>query len=247
MLLACAVMGAGMAIVSTYLFIFLQAELAAPKVLLGISITITVITEIPLFNNSDRVHALLSPQNMVAAAMVGWALRCICYSILTDAWWVLAIEPFHGLTFGLAWLAGVHVVTTSYPPELAASAFGSLHAFMFGGGHIVGMVVGGYGYDWLGPYVFFRVCAVVMLCFAAFFVAIDRAYAARTLPAAGGDEATATTAVGIAAEAAVKSAAPMPPPSDGTNGGDVRAAPIVGPSQRVLGMTVSEFNRAVTR
>lgn len=154
-------MGAGYVLISTFLFLFLK-ELGAPDILLGISITTTVIVEIPLFQFSKQLHARFTDRQIFSAAAIGWVVRVVGYSLLPDPWLVLFLEPLHGFTFGCMWLSGVHMLGSQFPKELATSSFGFLHAAAFGVGPIVGNIVGGYLYDTLGARWMFRVTAAVM-------------------------------------------------------------------------------------
>lgn len=174
LLIASAAMGMGMAIISTYLFIFLKADLNASQFLLGISISVTVVVEIPIFNYSRWIHDRFSNRQLMGAAMAGWAFRVVLYSLIGNPWIILVIEPIHGFTYGTAWLAGINTVSTAFPHDLAASAIGTLHASMFGVGTTMGMIFGGIGYESLGPRVFFRICAGVMACLAGLFVLVDK-------------------------------------------------------------------------
>ena len=173
-LAATSIMGAGYAIVATYLFLFLQQDLGAPEILLGLSITCTVLVEIPLFRASEAMHARFTDQQMLIGAMVAWVVRVTGYSLLQNPWVVLLLEPLHGLTFGLMWLGGVHYVSHAFPKDLAASAMGSINASAFGLGPAIGTLVGGLCYEALGARLFFRYAAVGMGCSAVGFYFIDK-------------------------------------------------------------------------
>lgn len=167
-------MGCGLSIVSTYLFIFLREELDAPQLLLGLTITGMVVVEIPIFRCSGWLHKHFSDSSLLLIAMGSWALRVFGYSYLPNAWLVLLYEPLHGLTFGCSWLSAVHALSSTFPQELNASAFGLLHSSVNGVGTILGTVVGGYGYEYFGARPFFRICAVCMAVMTAIFFVVDR-------------------------------------------------------------------------
>ncbi len=167
------VMGMGYVFIATFLFLFLQS-LGAPDLLLGLSISMTVLVEIPLFIHSSWIHERFTDRQLFAASMVGWAARVTGYSFLTDPWIVLLLEPFHGFTFGCMWLAGVHYCQVTFPKSLSTSSFGFLHASAFGVGPFIGNIVGGQMYELLGPRMMFRASAGVMLCVMVAYVTLDR-------------------------------------------------------------------------
>lgn len=136
-------MGTGYVFIATYLFLFLK-ELGAPDVLLGLSISLTVVVEVPLFLHAEQLHARFCDRTLFTAAAVGWGIRVVGYSFLTNPWVVLLLEPLHGCSFGLMWLAGVNTVRHTFPKNLATTAFGFLHASAFGVGPLIGNIIGGF-------------------------------------------------------------------------------------------------------
>jgi MFS family permease len=166
-------MGMGYVFISTFLFIFLRS-LGAPDILLGVSITATVIVEVPLFRSAEKLYAHFSDRQLFLAAMFGWCCRVVGYSLLENPWLVLLLEPFHGLSFGLMWLAGVHLTGAQFPPHLAASAFGFLHTSAFGIGPFFGNIAGGQMYEHLGPRWMFKTMAAAMFVVAVIFLIADR-------------------------------------------------------------------------
>ncbi|CUG87157.1 MFS transporter, putative, partial [Bodo saltans] len=173
--LSCACcMGMGYVLISTFLFMFLK-ELGAPEILLGLSITMTVVVEIPLFQYAPQLHARFTNRQLFFFAAVSWSVRVTGYSLLQNPWMVLFLEPLHGLAFGLMWLSGVNTIGTVFPPSLAASGFGFLHASAFGVGPMIGNVIGGQLYEHLGARVMFRCAAVFMALMAFTFRFVDMA------------------------------------------------------------------------
>jgi MFS family permease len=177
-LICVCIMGMGYIFIATFLFLYLQS-LGAPDILLGLSITTTVVVEIPLFIHSAWIHAHFSDRQLFVASMIGWAARVTGYSFLTNPWMVLLLEPFHGFTFGCMWLASVHYCQATFPKSLSASSFGFLHAAAFGVGPFVGNIVGGQLYESLGPRTMFRASAVAMLVVMVIYVVLDTWLAAK--------------------------------------------------------------------
>ena len=162
-LLGAATMGMGYILIGTFLFIYLKEVLHAPEILLGISVSMTVAVEIPFMNYSAKLHANFTDAQLFTAAALGWSVRVVGYSLLTNPWYVLLLEPLHGFSFALLWLSSVHFFSDAFPQDLSSTAFGVLHASVFGFGPVFGNIIGGYLYDALGPRQMYRVASVLML------------------------------------------------------------------------------------
>lgn len=171
-LFAMSCIGLGYSLIGTFLFLFLES-LEAPKILLGLSIVFTVLVEIPLFQNSKKLHSKLSNRALLLCAVAGWVVRVIGYSLLQNPWYVLFLEPLHGITFGFMWLSGINFFSNAFPPQLSNSAIGLLHATSFGVGPTIGNIVGGYAYEGLGPRAMFQVAAMAMLVVGVLFYLLD--------------------------------------------------------------------------
>lgn len=166
-------MGLGYSLISTFLFIFLKT-IGAPTILLGFSVVMSVVVEIPLFQYSKYIHAHATDRQLLCLSMWAWAARVAAYSYLCNPWLVLFIEPLHGLTFGFMWLSGVHFVRQAFPSSLSCSSIGFLSAVSFGVGPLIGNVIGGALYQKLGGRWMFRLMAVCMLVVSAVFLLLDR-------------------------------------------------------------------------
>ncbi|SCU69823.1 major facilitator superfamily, putative [Trypanosoma equiperdum] len=193
-------MGAGFALVNNFLFVFLET-LGGSKVLMGLSLALTVSTEIPIFQNAKYFQELFTDRQMLSISMATWMLRVVGYSLLQNPWLVLLLEPLHGITFGFTWLPGVHIVNTVFPPNLSNSATGFLYFFVNGIGPITGSVLGGAIYEWLGPRVMFRAAAFVVFCVLVLFVFLDRYLEKEeAVSATAGDTLACTTDAVVAGE-----------------------------------------------
>jgi len=91
---------------------------------------------------------------------------------------ILALQPLHGLSFGLYYVAGVTVLRNRAPAEAATAAQG-LFASAFSIGSFVGMAAGGAILEQLGPGALFGGAAGV----AALAVVASSAHARTVAPA----------------------------------------------------------------
>ncbi|EPY21452.1 hypothetical protein STCU_08541 [Strigomonas culicis] len=183
-LFAACLMGMGYSFINNFLFMFLD-DLGGNKVLMGFTVLLTVSTEVPLFQMSERLLHKFTERQMMSMAMLIWVLRVVGYSLLTNAWQVLLLEPLHGVTFAFMWLPSVHVLSKAFPPHLSSSATGVLFMFSGGVGPFVGNLVAGALYSELGPRMMFRVAASVMLVGFFIYQGVDRMLERRGVPLFG--------------------------------------------------------------
>jgi MFS transporter, PPP family, 3-phenylpropionic acid transporter len=173
--LGLAAMGWGYGIVGAYLNLYLISdELRAPPVLLGLCTVFTVLFEIPLFQNAERLHRNFSDEQLFMGAVFGYVFRVWAYSVLPNCWLVLLVEPAHAATFGLMWLSGISFLRKSFPKELSNSATGLVHSACFGLGPLISLPLGGSLYEQVGPRNLFRIAGTVLLICGAIFWTVHK-------------------------------------------------------------------------
>lgn len=165
-------MGMGYSFINNFLFIYLDS-LGAPKVLLGMTIVLTVSTEVPIFQYSAFFQRWLTDRMMMSLAMSIWAARVMCYSFISQPWTVLLIEPLHGVTFSFMWLPSMHLVHTAFPQRLASSAQGFLALSTFGVGPVLGNLLAGWLYEAVGPHWMFRIASIAMAIALFVYLQVD--------------------------------------------------------------------------
>lgn len=163
------VMGTCMATIETFLFWFLQ-DLNGSHLLMGLSLCMTCVTEVPIMFYSGHLIKWLGHHGVLYLTFVCYTVRYLSYSFIPNAWYVLAIEPIHGVTFGAMWAA-----TTSYggmisPEGLRATVMGLVSATHFGLGRLIAGFGGGAVYSKFGPRVLFRSLAVISAATCLLFV-----------------------------------------------------------------------------
>lgn len=167
-LLALLVMGTCMSTIGMYLFWFLQ-DLNGSHLLMGLALCMTCAAEVPVMFFSGHLIDRLGHHGVLYLTFVCYTIRYVSYSFIPKAWYVLAVEPLHGVTFGAMWAA-----TTSYggiisPEGLAATVMGLVYATHFGLGKLVAGFGGGVIYNDYGPRVLFRSLAVTSTMTCIFF------------------------------------------------------------------------------
>jgi len=126
-----------MATINNYLFVYLQS-LGASKLIMGLALTVSTVSEIPAMFFSDRLLRRLGARGMLIIAMAIIGLRLICYALTTQVWVVLLIQLCHGLTFAAIYTAGVHFADQVAPIGMKATSQGMFNGTLMGFGAAVG-------------------------------------------------------------------------------------------------------------
>ena len=157
-LLEVAVIGAGMVIVDSFLFVFLQDELKASTELCGYTVGVTVLLELPIFHFSEELLAKLGHDNLFLVSMLAYASRVIGYTFLTPdtVHWVLLLEFSHGITFACMWISSIDYAASVAPKEWSTTVQSLLSTALTCVGGGLGPILGGLVMDHYGPIVMFR-------------------------------------------------------------------------------------------
>ncbi|CAD7970644.1 unnamed protein product [Amoebophrya sp. A25] len=167
--------GMCMAMVETFLFVYLERDFQpkADKLLLGLSIAVMCLFELPVFFYFHHVLEYVSERTVLAGCHIVFALRCLLYVCLPRdfVWSVLIVEPLHGITFAAMWTASVHYAQQNapkgYETTMQAVCNGLYQQLGFSIGSILwGRVIDVYGFD-----VAYYSCAAVILTWSAVWYA----------------------------------------------------------------------------
>lgn len=165
--------GAGASLIEGFLFIYLRNTLHASNSLLGASVALSVLFEIPIFMISHNLLVRFGAVTMIAASQLAFVVRVWSYSVIDNALWVCIVEPLHGISFGLLYSAGVQYSSAIVPPTQIASALSIFFMVQFGIGGVFALACGGVLIDSVGVTVTFQLCGFACLgvlsifCFAA--------------------------------------------------------------------------------
>jgi len=101
---------------------------------------------------------------MIIIAQISHIIRVMVYTFLTPetVWWVLAVEPLHGVTFACMWAAAIHYAAEISPKGLEATTQGILAGVFSGLGFGLGGITGGFVYQNFGPIVLYRSGAIIV-------------------------------------------------------------------------------------
>lgn len=165
--------GIGMSTVNSFLFLYLE-DLGAKASLMGLSLTIATLSELPVFFFSGLLLQRWGARGMLLLSLTVFVLRLAIYAAFPLAEIVLAANLLHGLTFSASWVAGVTYANQIAPPGLGATTQGLFSGVMMGLGAALGALAGGLLYETAGPSAMYGVVAVCVAAGVLFFALAER-------------------------------------------------------------------------
>mmetsp|Transcript_20496 Transcript_20496/g.58796 ORF Transcript_20496/g.58796 Transcript_20496/m.58796 type:complete len:461 (+) Transcript_20496:154-1536(+) len=129
----------GMSIVESLIFLFFE-ELGGTYTVMGLTVVVTVVFEIPVFHFAPTLLDKFGPGRLQQAAAVSYMVRVIGYTLIPEGAmaWVLLLEPLHGVTYGAAATSNVAYMAQLSPKGYEATSQGLLSGLR-GIGSIVGL------------------------------------------------------------------------------------------------------------
>jgi MFS transporter, PPP family, 3-phenylpropionic acid transporter len=170
-------MGSG--IINNYLFLYL-ADLGASETLMGLSLTVATLSEIPVFFFSAVLLRKFGARGLLLMSLLAYVVRLLAYTLMPPVWLVLPINLLHGLTFSALWVAGVSYANEVAPKGMGATAQGLFTGMTMGLGAAGGALLGGTLYDSLGPAMMYRAAACCVLVGLIFFAVAGRSRTSAT-------------------------------------------------------------------
>jgi len=154
--------GLGTFAVNAYLFPYM-AELGANETTMGFALTISTLTELPIFFFGDRLVKRFTNYGLFLLALVMVAIRSLLLAVVSTPFMVLALQALGGTIFPAMWLAGVSYADENAPAGLKSSAQGLFGAMCFGVGSAVGGFIGGLLLESIGGRGMFLVFGIIVL------------------------------------------------------------------------------------
>jgi PPP family 3-phenylpropionic acid transporter len=148
--------------------------LGASKALMGLSLTVATLSELPVWFYSNRMLERFGTRNVLVISLLACAAQGFAYSLMVNPLWVLPIQLLHGLAFSASWAAGVAYSGKIAPPGMGATAQGVFSGVSFGLRAALGAFIGGLLYQNVGPQAAFAVGGFAALVGVAFFLIASR-------------------------------------------------------------------------
>jgi PPP family 3-phenylpropionic acid transporter len=172
------VSGAGGAVVSNFLFLYMS-DLGASKTMMGLALSVATLSEMPVLFFSSWMLKRWGARGLLVIGMAAYVIRAVGYSFATVPWHALALQLFHGLTFSAVWVAGVSFAGEMAPKGLGATAQGLMSSIVMGLGGIAGALIGGLMFERIGAAAMFRVSALAVFSGLVLFLLAGRLLSAR--------------------------------------------------------------------
>lgn len=135
-------LSSGASAVTMLQFLYFHNELNASGFVCGIAVVITVLFEAPLFANASYLLQAYGIETMILIASFSYGIRAIGYALVPQGWYVLLLEPLHGVTFACMQTAGVAHVA-KYAPKGADSTSQAVFMMVRTISGVIGVGVGG--------------------------------------------------------------------------------------------------------
>ena len=107
-----------------YGFLFLERELGASGVQLGLSLTAQALLEVPLFQVANPLVNALGMRNALLVCQLAAAIRFLGYVSVHSPWWVLPFEVGHGFSFAVVYTSMSLLAEEFAPVGLQATVLG---------------------------------------------------------------------------------------------------------------------------
>lgn len=174
LLLVVVVFGMYTGLIETFLFIHLKEMGQPPQLLLGLAIVSNCVPQVVMFFFSGAVVKKIGHFNCLCVSCAAFAVRMCAYSVLSNPWMVLLIEPLHSITFGLFYAATSAYGSLITPKGLHGTIQGIIGSLYFGIGRGVGSVEGGQLIEAYGTGTTFRIHGVSAAILLVLFVVVRK-------------------------------------------------------------------------
>ncbi len=148
----------------SFLGVFVK-QMGGTAKLVGLASTVAAATEIPLLLKSSWLLNRFGARNLTSISFAMYSVRLLLYSMMPAPEWAPWINLINGFSY-IPFLIGTVAYANELAPEnLKSSSIGLLTTVLSLAG-MVGILVGGWLFDSVGPNAQYRILAVV--CLAAF-------------------------------------------------------------------------------
>ncbi|NUM48169.1 MAG: MFS transporter [Anaerolineales bacterium] len=167
------VSGMAMAMVTTYLFPFME-EVGATRGQMGFSQSIATAAELPFLFFVNRLLDRFRARGVMLFSVFIVGVRLLLYTIFPTPTGILFIQLLHGVTFATIWVAGVSYTYEIAPAGLAATAQGVFSSMLLGFGSAAGNFFGALLFEALGGQQMYLWMGVVVLISLGVYLLLER-------------------------------------------------------------------------
>ena len=165
--------GSGSAVITYYLFIYLQ-NIGTNPAWMGWALTISTIAEFPALLVAHRLMKRLGPHGLLTLGLAATALRCGLYGLVNAPWLALIVQLLQFFTYPMLLVAGVSYAHENAPAGLGATAQSIFSSSFMGFGYAAGGFIGGVLIQYIGVQQMFLVFGMLILLAALIFSLAQR-------------------------------------------------------------------------
>ncbi len=173
--------GIGSFSAAAYLFPYM-AELGASESTMGLALTISTLSELPIFFLGHRLVRRFGSYGLLTLTLAMFGLRALLYAAVSAPTMVLLVQVFGGMIFPAMWTAGVSYADEHAPAGLKSTAQGLFGAVSFGVGSAVSGFIAGPLLESMGGRGMFLVIGVIILVGLAIAEAVRRLFPQKKEP-----------------------------------------------------------------
>jgi PPP family 3-phenylpropionic acid transporter len=141
-------------------------DLGVSRATVGVTWAVGTASEVLLMACAAPLFRAFLPASLFAFALATASARWAMIAVVRSSAVLLALQPLHAISFGLAWLASVSYVSRRFPPHSLGSAQG-FFCTAVGLGSAAGMVTWGWVYQHAGGAMVFAGAASFSACACA--------------------------------------------------------------------------------
>jgi MFS transporter, PPP family, 3-phenylpropionic acid transporter len=174
--------GIGSFSAAAYLFPYM-AELGANESTMGLALTISTLSELPVFFLAHRLVKKFGSYGLLTLTLAMFGVRSLLYAAVSAPFMVLLVQVFGGMIFPAMWTAGVSYADENAPAGLKSSAQGLFGAMSFGVGSAFSGFISGLLLESIGGRGMFLVLGMIILVGLAIAETVRRLFPEKdTLP-----------------------------------------------------------------
>lgn len=173
----------GMAVVDNYLFLYLTSELKASHTLCGMTLLVSISSEIPVYVYMPKILRMIKPETALAISGLSYAVRVVGYILVPHnaTWAILFLEILHGpmyATVDAASVAYFEQRADKHDQSMAQSVLATIRSV----GFTTAAVSGGFIIEMFGHHALYIGSACLALSTSLIFLIADAIQSRRTIP-----------------------------------------------------------------
>ena len=165
--------GSGNAIISNYLFVYLQ-KIGTSPAWMGWAITISTAMEAPALFLGSRLLRKFGTYRLLLLGLACMGIRCALYSAVSVPWGALAVQLMQFVSFPFILVAGVSFVVENATAGMGATAQSIFWSSFSGIGYVAGGFFGGVLLQYIGVQGMFLTFGMVIFVVAAWYGMMER-------------------------------------------------------------------------